>query len=85
MAIPGKRDNHQTSKITAFPSETIMPDPVLVGRNEDKLRKLGEMSGVTNYTTDLDSVLQNPDYTVYFDSQTTVRRVAAVKQAVDAG
>ena len=29
------------------PSETIMPDPVLVGRDENKLKKLCAMSGIT--------------------------------------
>jgi len=30
----------------------IVPDPVLVGRNPDKLAKLAERSGVDNWTTD---------------------------------
>jgi len=64
---------------------TIMPDPVLVGRNPDKLAKLVEMSGIDNWTTDLDSVLGDDRYGVYFDAQTTTRRVASVKQAIAAG
>ena len=67
------------------PSETILPDPVLVGRNEAKLRKLAEMSGVTKYTTNLESVLNDPAYSIYFDAQTTGRRTEAVKAAVKAG
>jgi predicted dehydrogenase len=63
----------------------IMPDPVLVGRNPEKLAKLAEMSGVDNWTTDLDSVLSDDRYGIYFDAQTTTRRVAAVKQAIAAG
>ena len=35
--------------------ETIMPDPILVGRDENKLKKLCTMSGVEKMTTDLDS------------------------------
>jgi predicted dehydrogenase len=66
-------------------SEYIMPDPVLVGRNEIKLRKLCEMSGVKKWTTDLDSVLHDPAYHIYFDAQTTGRRADAVKQAARAG
>ena len=38
------------------PGETIMPDPVLVGRDEDKLKKLCSMTGITKWSTDLDSV-----------------------------
>lgn len=67
------------------PNERIMPDPVLVGRNENKLKKLCEISGVEKWTTDLDSVLKDPAYTVYFDSQTTGRRADGVKMAADAG
>ncbi len=67
------------------PSEFIVPDPVLVGRNEIKLARLARQSGVEKYTTDLESVLRDPAYTVYFDAQTTGRRAEAVKQAVAAG
>ncbi|MEX0321963.1 MAG: Gfo/Idh/MocA family protein [Puniceicoccaceae bacterium] len=67
------------------PNEIIMPDPVLVGRNENKLKKLCEISGVEKWTTDLDSVLNDPAYTIYFDSQTTGRRADGVKKAADAG
>lgn len=66
-------------------SEFIMPDPVLVGRNEIKLKEIAEMSGVKKWTTDLNKVLQDPAYQVYFDAQTTGRRAEAVKLAVKAG
>lgn len=65
--------------------EVIMPDPILVGRNEAKLRKLAELSGVSKWSTDLDAALADPQYSVYFDAQTTDRRVAAVQQAIRAG
>jgi predicted dehydrogenase len=63
----------------------IMPDPVLVGRNESKLQKLAKMSGVNNYTTDLDAVLSDNRYSIYFDAQTTGRRADGVRRAVHAG
>ncbi|MDP7743108.1 MAG: Gfo/Idh/MocA family oxidoreductase [Lentisphaeria bacterium] len=65
--------------------DTIMPDPVLVGRNPQKLEALAAETGVENWTTDLDRVLADDRYSVYADFQTTDRRVAAVKQAVAAG
>lgn len=65
--------------------DTIMPDPVLVGRNEAKLERLSKLSGVEAYTTDVDSVMSDDAYRVYFDSQTTERRVDAVKAAIAAG
>lgn len=65
--------------------DSIMPDPVLVGRNEAKLQALSKRSGVEKYTTDLDAVMQDSQYSIYFDAQTTGRRADAVKQAVKAG
>lgn len=66
-------------------TEFIMPDPILVGRNPVKLAKLAEMSGITKTTTDLDSVLADDYYQIYFDSQTTLRRADGVKKAIEAG
>jgi predicted dehydrogenase len=66
-------------------SEFILPDPVLVGRDLQKLEKLAMQSGVQKFTTDLDSVLKDPSYKIYFDAQTTSRRAEAVKVAVKAG
>jgi len=65
--------------------ETIMPDPILIGRDENKLNKLCELTGITKMSTDLDEALKNPDYSIYFDAQTTGRRPDAVRKAVKAG
>ena len=56
--------------------EVIVPDPILVGRNMDKLRALAEEHGVQHYTTDLDAALADSRYPVYFDATTTDQRVA---------
>jgi len=66
-------------------NETIMPDPILVGRNENKLKQLCQRAGVEKYTTDLESVLADPTYQVYFDAQVTGRRAPAIKKAIAAG
>jgi len=66
-------------------SEFIMPDPVLVCLDKVKLEKLSQLSGVPKFTTDLESVMNDPYYTVYFDSQTTGRRADGVRRAVEAG
>jgi predicted dehydrogenase len=65
--------------------ETIIPDPILVGRNAAKLQKLCASTGVGKWTTDLDSALADPLYPVYFDSQTTNLRVSSVCRAIKAG
>jgi predicted dehydrogenase len=66
-------------------SETIMPDPVLVGRDENKLRNLCILTGITKMNTDLNAVLSDPRSTIYFDAQTTGRRADAVRLAIKAG
>ena len=71
--------------VKVSPTETIMPDPILVGRNETKLKTLIDQTSVEKYTTDLDSVMKDPDYGIYFDAQSTLRRFEAVKQAAAAG
>jgi predicted dehydrogenase len=65
--------------------EIIIPDPVLIGRNENKLSDLCKMSGISKMTTDLDSVLTDPYFSVYFDAQTTGKRAESVRKAIDAG
>ena len=66
-------------------NESIMPDPILVGRNESKLKALGKLSGVNKYTTDLESVINDPSYEIYFDAQTTGRRAEAVTMVASKG
>jgi predicted dehydrogenase len=71
--------------VKAANGDLIMPDPILVGRNPDKLKALAGQSGVPHWTTNLDAALSDPRYTIYFDAQTTDRRVASVAKAIAAG
>ncbi len=66
-------------------SEVIMPDPILVGRNENKLKEISAQAGGVKWATDVAPLLKDPAYQVYFDAQTTNRRVDAVKAAIAAG
>ena len=63
----------------------IMPELVLVGRNENKLKALAERTQVERWTTNLEEVLSDDRYQIYFDAQTTGRRADAIKKAVAAG
>jgi predicted dehydrogenase len=65
--------------------ETIMPDPVMVGRDIAKLEELSELSGVKKMTTNLDEALADQNNKIYFDAQVTGRRADAVRKAVKAG
>ncbi|TMH20269.1 MAG: Gfo/Idh/MocA family oxidoreductase [Betaproteobacteria bacterium] len=63
----------------------VIPDPILVGRSADKLRKLAAEHGVERWTTDLDEALRNPDDAVFFDAASTKLRPAVLKRAIAAG
>lgn len=64
--------------------DRILPDPILVGRNLDKLKELGAQNGVEKVSTDLDACLKDPYNQIYFDSQTTDRRAEGVRKAIAA-
>ena len=66
-------------------AEAIVPRPLLVGRNASKLEAISAKFGGLPWTTDLDAALADPEYSVYFDAQTTDRRADAVRQAIAAG
>ena len=71
--------------LKATENEIILPDLVLVGRNKNKLKKLAERVQIKNWTTNLEEVLADKNYQIYFDAQTTGRRADAIKKAVAAG
>jgi predicted dehydrogenase len=60
-------------------------EPVLVGRNERKLRDLATQHGVERWTTDLDEALSDPQVDIYFDALLTRLREDAIKAAIAAG
>lgn len=64
---------------------TLMPDPVLTGRNEEKLKALAEKYGVEKYSTDLDAVLADDSYSIFFDASGTPYRVGFLERAIAAG
>jgi predicted dehydrogenase len=65
--------------------DRIVPRPLLIGRNAAKLEAIAAECGGLDWSTDLDAALANPDYSIYFDSQTTDRRTAAIRKAMAAG
>ena len=62
----------------------VIPDPILVGRNAEKLRKLAAEHGVERWSTDLDEALRNPDDAIFFDAASTKLRPALLKKALAA-
>jgi predicted dehydrogenase len=71
--------------IEVSPGEFVIPCPVLVGRNPDKLKKISEEYCLEDWTTSLDEALEREGCDIYFDTQTTGLRVGAVKKAIAAG
>ena len=65
--------------------ENLLPDPILVGRNEHKLRRLAETYGIERWSTDLASCLADPYNTIYFDAQSTPLRSESLRTAIQAG
>jgi predicted dehydrogenase len=63
----------------------IQVEPILVGRNADKLADIARQHGIDEYTTDLDSALADGDATIYFDAQVTSEHKKAILKAIAAG
>ena len=56
----------------------VVPDPILVGRNAQKLEQLAKQYRVERWTTDLAAALKNPADTLFFDAASTQLRPTAV-------
>ena len=63
---------------------TIMPDPILVGRDEARLAALAARSGVGRWTTNLEKALADPANQVYFDATVTLQRPVGMRLAIAA-
>ena len=62
-----------------------MPDPILIGRNAEKIEALAKAHGIARWGTDLDAALANQDDTVFFDAGTTQMRPTLLAKAMRAG
>src|SRR5438309_11541707 len=61
----------------------LMPDPILVGRDERKLKALASTYGIERYSTNLESALANRADPIYFDAALTNVRAANVRRAIE--
>ncbi|MDQ0375747.1 Gfo/Idh/MocA family protein [Cellulomonas humilata] len=71
--------------VTLEDGTRVQVEPILVGRNADKVRELAELHGVEHWTTDADAVINDPTVDIYFDAQVTSRRYSALTAAMKAG
>src|SRR5260370_37674696 len=65
--------------------DRLMPEPVLLGRNPDKLASLAEKSGGLKWSTDRDACLADPTIDIYFDATATGGRPTRALAAFAAG
>jgi len=63
----------------------VVPEPVLVGRDADRIAALAKAHGGLAWTTDLDAALADPQCHVYFDSASTGLRASLARKAIAAG
>src|SRR4249920_1480416 len=71
--------------VTLANGDRLMPDPVLIGRNAEKIEALARAHGIERCGTDLEAALADPDNTVFFDAGTTQMRPTLLAQALRAG
>src|SRR5689334_9128120 len=65
--------------------DRVMPDPILVGRNADKVKAIAAKHQVERMTTDLDAALAAKNDTVFFDAGSTQMRIGLLRKAIAAG
>ena len=71
--------------VTLSNGDKVMPDPILIGRNAEKIEALAKANGISRFGTDLDKALANKDDTVFFDAGTTQMRPTVLAKAIQAG
>ncbi len=71
--------------VTLANGDKVMPDPILLGRNADKVAALAKAHGIERWGTDIDKALANREDTVFFDAATTQMRPTLLGKAIDAG
>lgn len=65
--------------------DRVVVDPILVGRNADKVGRLAKAHNVDRWTTDVEAALANEDDRLFFDAASTQLRAGLLKTAIDAG
>jgi predicted dehydrogenase len=71
--------------VTLSDGSKVQLDPILVGRNADKIQELAKTYGIERWTTDLDAAIADPKDEIFFDAATTQMRPTLLDQAINAG
>jgi predicted dehydrogenase len=65
--------------------DRLVVDPIIVGRDRDKIEALAKKHNIARWGTDLDAALANPDDEIFFDAGTTLMRAGLLEKALAAG
>lgn len=65
--------------------DRLVVDPIIVGRDADKIERLAKKHNIARWSSDLDAALANPEDTVFFDAGTTLMRAGLIEKALAAG
>lgn len=63
----------------------VQLDPILIGRNAEKVEGLAKAYGIARWSTDLDAAIADPRNQIFFDAATTQMRPTLLQKAVAAG
>ncbi len=75
----------QQGGVTLPDGSRVMPDPILTGRNQDKLARLAAKYNIERFSTDLDAALADPYNEIFFDASGTPHRIGFLERAIAAG
>lgn len=65
--------------------DRLVVDPIIVGRNADKMEALARKHNIERWSDDLDAALANPNDAIFFDAGTTLMRAGLLEKALAAG
>ncbi|PDT49810.1 oxidoreductase [Sinorhizobium fredii] len=71
--------------LTLKSGERLEIDPIIVGRNREKMEQLAKRHNIARWSTDLDAALADPKDQIFFDAGTTLMRADLIGRALDAG
>ncbi|MCI9888258.1 Gfo/Idh/MocA family oxidoreductase [Micrococcales bacterium 31B] len=71
--------------LTLPDGSTLQVEPILVGRNAEKISALAAQHGIEEWSTDLDALIDDPSVDIIFDASMTQLRPETLKKAMAAG
>jgi predicted dehydrogenase len=65
--------------------DRLLPRLLLIGRDGERLAAIARACKRTQWSTDLDGALSDPDFTIFFDAAATQQRARVLDKAIAAG